>query len=261
MPSRAKRGVIKSPCSVVDLFLPLNVGHATVAQMVEHGTHKPGVAGSIPARGTLHALILLFTDMTWPVVEDWKLRESKEGKKFNKIVKHGTAVPINDTIDDGVFALIGKFICAFQHLENTIISVISRYFGPSSFPSIEAILCEVRFSEILGGLRRLNKVSELCDQNTMEAVCNYAERIGEIRNKLVHSNLVGKSQPDGGVQIMRRKKSPNKYHIQFSRIKPSQLKEFIEETKKIDSFICNSLISSGAEPIHSNKLNGSSDKI
>ena len=26
--------------------------HATVAQLVEHGTHKPGVVGSIPTRGT-----------------------------------------------------------------------------------------------------------------------------------------------------------------------------------------------------------------
>jgi hypothetical protein len=27
--------------------------YATVAQLVEHGTHKPGVAGSIPAGGTI----------------------------------------------------------------------------------------------------------------------------------------------------------------------------------------------------------------
>ncbi len=27
--------------------------HVTVAQLVEHGTHKPGVAGSIPARDTI----------------------------------------------------------------------------------------------------------------------------------------------------------------------------------------------------------------
>ena len=26
--------------------------YATVAQLVEHGTHKPGVVGSIPTRGT-----------------------------------------------------------------------------------------------------------------------------------------------------------------------------------------------------------------
>ena len=26
--------------------------YVTVAQLVEHGTHKPGVAGSIPARDT-----------------------------------------------------------------------------------------------------------------------------------------------------------------------------------------------------------------
>ncbi|TSD00522.1 MAG: hypothetical protein Greene101449_132 [Candidatus Peregrinibacteria bacterium Greene1014_49] len=28
--------------------------HVTVAQLVEHGTHKPGVAGSIPARDTIN---------------------------------------------------------------------------------------------------------------------------------------------------------------------------------------------------------------
>ncbi len=40
---------------------------ATVAQLVEHGTHKPGVAGSIPARGTtlFHTMQGSALDKAW----------------------------------------------------------------------------------------------------------------------------------------------------------------------------------------------------
>ena len=40
-------------CSVVSGSFVDNAVSATVAQLVEHGTHKPGVAGSSPAGGTI----------------------------------------------------------------------------------------------------------------------------------------------------------------------------------------------------------------
>ena len=175
--------------------------------------------------------------MTWHSLEGWQIQNSKEAKKFHKLLEGKTVVPIDDSIDDEVYALIGKCISAFQHLENTIISVISRYFGPTAYPSVEAVLTEVRFSEILGGLRRINKVNELCTQTDMETVCNYAKLICEKRNILMHSYFIGASRPDGGVQVMRRRKDKDKHHVQFGRLERNQLKEFIEETKKLDSFI------------------------
>ncbi len=44
------RQAVGDDCS---FFSSSITNHVTVAQLVEHGTHKPGVAGSIPARDTI----------------------------------------------------------------------------------------------------------------------------------------------------------------------------------------------------------------
>lgn len=175
--------------------------------------------------------------MPWHPIEGWKIKDSKEARKFHKLLDGKTVEPIDDSIDDESYALIGKCVSAFQHFENTIISVISRYFGPTAYPSVEAVLTEVRFSEILGGLRRINKVNELCSQTDMETVFNYAKLICEKRNFLMHSYFIGKSNPDGGIQVMHRTKAKDKHHVQYGRLERQQLQEFIGETKKLDSFI------------------------
>ncbi|MFA5799595.1 MAG: hypothetical protein WC840_01395 [Candidatus Peribacteraceae bacterium] len=175
--------------------------------------------------------------MTWNPIEGWKIQDSKEAKKFHKLLNGRPVEAINDSIDEGAYALIGKCISAFQHLENTIVSVISRYFGPTAYSSVEAVLTEVRFSEILGGLRRINKVNELCSHADMETVYNYSKLICEKRNFLVHSYFIGKSNPDGGIQVMHRTKARDKHHVQFGRLERQPLQEFIEETRKLDSFI------------------------
>ena len=171
--------------------------------------------------------------MPWHPFKSWKLKDTSEAKQFQKLLEGETLQPINDSIDDEVYILIGKCIVSFQHLEDTMIAVISRYFGPSALISMWALLTDVRFAEILESLRRINKVNELCDQKKMKTVCDYAKKISEHRNLLVHSYFIGASRPDGGVQVVNRRKSKN----ENGRLERRQLEEFIEDTKNLDSFI------------------------
>jgi hypothetical protein len=64
---------VQLPAKILQLFQR----NVTVAQLVEHGTHKPGVAGSIPARDTKHSVLSLAfrytTDMQISLRQDWKL--------------------------------------------------------------------------------------------------------------------------------------------------------------------------------------------
>ncbi len=168
--------------------------------------------------------------MPWHPFEGWKLKGSSEGKKFQELLKGKDVPQIKDLIEDEDYILIGKCVAAFQHLEDTMIAVISRYFGTNTLTLIWALLAEARFAEILESLRRINKVNELCDEAKMKTVCAYAKKVCEHRNLLVHSHFPGTSRPNGGLQIVNKRKG-------HGRLERPQLEEFIKETKKLDSFI------------------------
>lgn len=168
--------------------------------------------------------------MTWPLLESWKLKNSSEGKKFQELLKGKVLPKIKESIEDEDYVLIGKCVAAFQHLEDTMLSVISRYFGTNALTSIWALMADARFAEIFEALRRINKVRELCDQAKMKIVCDYTGKVCEHRNILVHSLFPGTSRPNGGLQIMNKRKGNG-------RLDRSQLEEFVEETKNLDSFI------------------------
>ena len=168
--------------------------------------------------------------MPWPPFGSWKLKDSGEGIEFQKLLEGKTVPEIKDLIEDQDYILIGKCVAAFQHLEDTMIAVISRYFGTNTLPLIWALLAESRFAEILQSLRRINEVNQLCDKAKMKIVCSYTIKVCEHRNILVHSLIPGSSRPDGGIQIMNKRKG-------HGRLDRKQLEEFVEQTKQLDSFI------------------------